>query len=89
LDRVKAFPIPFVVAMCIVKEDETCVVPIVRQQAKSEPKVFLAMQLSTGLNKREPTYLAALSMDDATHFVEKLLEEVIEVLEYYKDVKVD
>ncbi|KAL9252827.1 Retrovirus-related Pol polyprotein from transposon 17.6-like protein [Drosera capensis] len=82
LDKVKAMLIPDSNAMCILEEENPCMVPLVREGSL---KSLSAMQLVKGLKKEEPTFLAALKVED-----EKLMSDVPkvinDVLEEFQDV---
>lgn len=64
LDKVKAVPIPFADTMCILEEGNTCMVPLSREVALPS-KTISAMQLSKGLKKAEPTFVAALKEEQS------------------------
>ena len=86
LDGVRAFPIPFAETMCIMGEGNACMVPLARE-ATLKAKTLSAMQLSKGLKKNEPTFLATLKLNEETSStMEDMPREVVKVLEAYRDV---
>ncbi|KAL9266335.1 hypothetical protein AKJ16_DCAP19597 [Drosera capensis] len=40
LDKMKTFPIPFASVVCIVKEDDACMVPMIRRKERTQRKVL-------------------------------------------------
>lgn len=57
--KVKAVPMHFVNTVCILTESAPCMVPVV-QGTKASGKMLSALQLTHGLKKGEPTYLATM-----------------------------
>ncbi|KAL9253338.1 Retrovirus-related Pol polyprotein from transposon 17.6-like protein [Drosera capensis] len=84
LDKMKAVPIPFASAMCIVKEDGAYIIPVVRWKARI--KTLSSMQLSKGVKHGEPTYLATLKRDDESNKTKKVPIEIEKVLEEFSHV---
>ncbi|GJT45453.1 putative retrotransposon gag domain, aspartic peptidase domain protein [Tanacetum coccineum] len=62
LDRVRAFPMPFVNSLCILDGGKTCMVST-EWDAKSGAKTLSAMQFKKGFNKSEPCYLAVTRLE--------------------------
>ncbi|GKD27812.1 hypothetical protein Tco_1234026 [Tanacetum coccineum] len=86
LDKVRAFPMPFVNSLCIIDGGKTCMLSTERD-TKNEAKTLSAMQFNKGFNKNEPCYLAVtrLETDEGSSKVE--VSKVIEqVLDEFKDV---
>ncbi|XP_048231260.1 uncharacterized protein LOC125370291 [Ricinus communis] len=62
LDMVKAFLVPYANTMCIMENGQPCVVPIKREL--SQDKMVSAIQLSKGVKRKEPTFLATLKVEE-------------------------
>ncbi|KAL9257903.1 RNA-directed DNA polymerase-like protein [Drosera capensis] len=86
LDKMKTFPIPFGSAMCMVKEDDACMMPMSRREERTQGKVLSTMQLSKGVKNEEPTYLATLKMDNNSYSTKEVLMEIEKVLNEYSYV---
>ncbi|GJV01078.1 putative nucleotidyltransferase, ribonuclease H [Tanacetum coccineum] len=86
LDKVRAFPMPFVNSLCILDGRKTCMVST-EHDAKSGAKTLSAMQFKKGFNKSESCYVAVtrLETDEGSSKVE--VPKVIErLLDEFKDV---
>ena len=59
LDMVKAFLVPYTNTMCIMENGQPCMVPIKREL--SQDMMVSAIQLSKGVKRKEPTFLATLN----------------------------
>eukprot|EP00257_Ricinus_communis_P019332 XP_015578290.1 uncharacterized protein LOC107261709 [Ricinus communis] len=85
LDMVKAFLVPYTNTMCIMENGQPCVVPIKREL--SQDKMVSAIQLSKGVKRKEPTFLATPKMEEGTHAGEATLTSPIRgVLDEFRDV---
>ena len=69
--------------MCIMETGKPCVVPVKREI--NEQNMLSALQLSKGIKKNEPTYLATLKMEEEFKEVQAP-KPVHKVLEEFKDV---
>ncbi|XP_050212403.1 uncharacterized protein LOC126663714, partial [Mercurialis annua] len=85
MDHVKAVPIPFANTMCILEEGNTCMVPLARETSL-KAKQLSAMQLSKGVKKAQPTFLATLKEERAEPLAKEQPMKVLRVLEEFKDV---
>jgi len=83
LDTVKAFLVPYSNTMCTMETGKPCVVPVKREI--NEQNMLSALQLSKGVKKNEPTFLATLKLDDEAKKVQTP-KIVHKVLEEFKDV---
>ena len=83
LDTVKAFLVPYANTMCIMETGKPCVVPVKREI--NEQNMISALQLSKGVKKNEPTYLATLKLDEEAKKVQAP-KIVHKVLEEFKDI---
>ena len=63
IDCVKAIPIPFANTMCILEEGNTGMVPLTREVCLHS-KQLSALQLSKGVKKGQPTFLATLREEE-------------------------
>ncbi|KAF7821490.1 Transposon Ty3-I Gag-Pol polyprotein [Senna tora] len=62
-DKLKAVLVPFANTMCISEEGNTSIVPLERE-AKIKAKSISAMQLAKGMEKGQPTYVAAIKEEE-------------------------
>eukprot|EP00257_Ricinus_communis_P017580 XP_015576051.1 uncharacterized protein K02A2.6-like [Ricinus communis] len=85
LDKVNAFPLPFANTMCILEQGNTCMVPLMRE-AMLKTMQISAMQLSKGVKKAQPTFLATLKEEVETQSQGEVPREIMGVLEEFKDV---
>ena len=83
LDEVKAFLEPYTDTMCIMETGEPCVVPVKREL--SEGQMLSTLQVSKGVRKNEPTFLATLKIGEEPKGVQAP-KTVQKVLEEFKDV---
>ena len=75
--------VPYSNTMCIMEKG--CVVPFIREI--DESKMLSALQLSKGLKKKEPTFIATLKMNEGPEDGGKHAPKAIQkVLEEFKDV---
>ncbi|XP_039053215.1 uncharacterized protein LOC120195204 [Hibiscus syriacus] len=84
LDRINAFPVPFVDCLCIPDPKQQCIVPVSRGP-RIEAKMLSAIQFSKGVRKEEPTFMASLVETEPT-MTEEVPREVGQVLAEFKDV---
>ena len=54
--------VPYANTMCIMEKGQPCVVPVIREI--DESKMLSALQLSKGLKKKEPTFIATLKINE-------------------------
>ena len=83
LDTVKTFLVPYTNTMCIMETGQPCVVPVKKEI--NERKMLYALQLSKGVKKNKPTFLATLKLDEEANEVHAP-KAVHKVLEEFKDV---
>ncbi|CAN1260507.1 Transposon Ty3-I Gag-Pol polyprotein [Linum perenne] len=84
MDSVKAIPMPFANTMCILEEGNTCTVPMLREG--NQLKSLSAMQVSKGVKRGEPTFLATMKTEGDKPVAKEVEAPINEVLEEFKDV---
>ena len=84
MDQVKVVPIPFANTMCILEEGNTCMVPLSRETSL-QAKIISAMQLSKGVKRAQPTFLAAIKVNESNS-PSQLPKEIEGVLQEFKDI---
>lgn len=83
--QVSAIPMPALSSVCILEKGSPCMIPALEENTHGTRQLS-AMQITKGVKKGEPTFLAMMKVEDEPKNVESIPQVVETVLEENKDV---
>ncbi|XP_013594832.1 PREDICTED: uncharacterized protein LOC106302997 [Brassica oleracea var. oleracea] len=83
--QVSAIPMPALSSVCILEKGSPCMIPALEENIDGTTQLS-AMQLTKGVKKGEPTFLAMMKVEDEPNNMEDIPQIIKTVLEENKDV---